>query len=304
MIDVELGRILDMASLGKLATSLVRDDYQQVFIDTSQLAWVEPCGIATLLAYIKSLQAAGTSVSVSENVFDGNVERYLQRVNFYKALSIEKDEGFHRRDSSGRFVEAEIVENASSTDKVSNSIAQVFLREPELKNYMSYMIREIIANAVVHSGCLFGAIVCAQYWPQTNKAQFCVADCGIGFKRHLSSQYNINTDIEAIALALIRGVSGVVPSVYGNSFSNVGYGLYITKGLVAKNGGTLKIISGEALYSLDNKHEGIEGGLSRPWPGVIVSVELLNDNVRQCLKDCMNDILKESEDSLVKISFR
>ncbi|HUW65417.1 MAG TPA: ATP-binding protein [Spirochaetia bacterium] len=304
MIEVDLGRRLDMASLGKLVTSLMRDDTQPVFIDISQLAWVEPCGIATLLAYIKFLQGAGIYVSVSENVFDGDVERYLQRISFYKILQIEKDEGFHRRDSSGRFIETEIVDSTASTDKISNSIAQIFLREPELKNYMSYMIREIIANAVEHSGCLFGAVVCAQYWPQTNKAQFCVSDCGIGFKRHLSSQYNLKTDMEAIALALRKGVTGVIPGIYGNSFSNVGYGLYITKGLVAKSGGTLKIISGEGLFSVENGYERNEGSLTRPWPGVVVSVELVNNNIKHCLKDCMSDILKESEDKLVNIAFK
>jgi len=302
-MEIPLGQRLDMGSLAKLANSLASGYSRSVFIDTSQLIWVEPCGIATLLAHVKRMKAAGMHVAVSENVFNLDVERYLQRINFYKTIEIEKDEQFSRKDSSGRFVEADIVNSVTSTDTAADKIAEIFFKDAELKNYMSYMIREIVANGVMHSGCLFGAVVCAQYWPQVGRAQFCVADCGVGFKQHLSSRYNVRTDAEAILLALEKGVTGVLPTVYGNTYNNVGYGLYITKGLVARNGGVLKIISGEAVFTLEKNGERIEDGLSRPWPGVIVSVELVNNNIGRCLQECMADILRESENKPVALSF-
>jgi hypothetical protein len=302
---INLGRSLDLNSLEQLVSKLLIEGITEVTIKTSNLQWVEPCGIAALISYVKCLLHNGVKVYVSKQVTNGDVERYLQRVNFYRLLCIEKTEDFSRWDSTGRFVEIEIIENTGFIDSVANKVAQIFANEPELKNYMSYMTREIIANAVEHSGSGIGAVVCGQYWPGFEKAQFCVVDCGMGFRRHLSQNYQVDTDIDAIQMALEKGVCGKTVGTYGTSFNNVGYGLFVTKNIVDRNRGKLKIISGTGIFSIENGHNQKIDTLTNSWNGSIVAIELLNESLGQSYQEFMQDIwrLDAQQDIDIDIEF-
>jgi hypothetical protein len=128
------------------------------------------------------------------------------------------------------------------TDR-ANEISEILTRgsSAELKEVLTYCIREIFRNIVEHSqSSMFG--FCAQYLPTMNKVIFAVLDRGIGINNSISQnpKLNIENDLQAIYESLKPGISGKVYSGQKNKpkgdWANSGYGLFMTSNICRKGG--------------------------------------------------------------------
>lgn len=116
-------------------------------------------------------------------------------------------------------------------------------RSAELRETLARSFCEIFRNCFEHGGAQ-SAVFCAQYWPNLDVVEICIADRGIGVCESLNqSKYTKPaTDEEALAFSLMPGVSSKAyrhkkkranqRSVWDNS----GYGLFFAHQLFGKLG--------------------------------------------------------------------
>jgi hypothetical protein len=137
-------------------------------------------------------------------------------------------------------------------------ISEVVTRDPQRRtaffNVLSFSVREVFRNVFEH-GETDELYYCAQYWPNSDKVEFAVADSGIGIRRSLGQNPNFRyqLDKEALEAALLPSVSGKTHAPRtSTTWFNSGYGLYMINRL-ARNGGSFVIASGESAICLTPK---------------------------------------------------
>ncbi|WP_420337491.1 ATP-binding protein [Roseibium sp.] len=123
-----------------------------------------------------------------------------------------------------------------------------------LKNTLTYSIREIIRNVFEHSEA-DSVSYCAQHWPTIEKVEVGIVDNGIGIHSSLTrnSTYDELEEHQAIQMALQPGVSGnpAAGADSNDEWANSGYGLYMTK-RICENGGSFIVCSGGHGFELTN----------------------------------------------------
>jgi hypothetical protein len=115
---------------------------------------------------------------------------------------------------------------------------------------LAYSLQEIMRNVVEHSGA--PAIqYCLQHWPTRSRVHLAILDAGVGIYASLSANpyLRMETDLDALKLALMPGVSGTMyegkkRSAY-DVWENSGYGLYMT-GRLSSEAGNFSIFSGSS----------------------------------------------------------
>lgn len=221
-------------------------------IDLSRLVSVSPSALALLIAALRRVDDA-------ELIADGSillppnspgVRNYLMRMNLIRSLAggesfpepIERHEAHGFRpcamfsdDSDYWQVAKELTDaltESCKTDQVARAAVLVALSE---------IAENVIHHAQAEHG--FGA---AQGWPRTQQFEIGIVDLGRGVRASLTANpayADIADDAAAISAALDARVTATPER-------NSGIGLYITKMLLAANGGSLLVRSGNgAVYS-------------------------------------------------------
>lgn len=131
----------------------------------------------------------------------------------------------------------------------------------DLLDTLTFSIREIIRNSVEHSD---SEIIeyCGQYWPSKSMVEVAILDTGSGIKSSLSRNphLNIETDIDALYLALLPGISGKmykgIKRRKNDVWQNSGFGLYMTS-RICRLGQDFFIASNSSglLLNSDGKHQ-------------------------------------------------
>jgi hypothetical protein len=97
----------------------------------------------------------------------------------------------------------------------------------------------------------------------------------------------INNDLAALRLAMLPGITGAIPGMYGTS-DNAGAGLFITRCIAKGTGGYFEIISGKAAYRLRRAktdeqsmlfqdaflERSDQWELPSDWMGTVVTIEI------------------------------
>lgn len=120
---------------------------------------------------------------------------------------------------------------------------------------LAYSVRELMRNVFEHSETS-KVYYCAQFWPGSNRVEFAIADFGIGIRRGLGTNPNFRfeTDKEAIEYSLLPSVSGKTHlPVSRGTWTNSGYGLYMTNRLARNAGGNFVIASGSTAIHLSRQ---------------------------------------------------
>lgn len=122
------------------------------------------------------------------------------------------------------------------------------MQDGEVVKTLTYSIREIVRNVVEHSGATTCAIA-AQYWPATSCAELAVSDSGCGILESLKEnpRLNVGTDLDALKLSLLPGISSKAwrRRKASDVWANSGYGLFMTQRLCTL-GGEFTLLSGRA----------------------------------------------------------
>jgi anti-sigma regulatory factor (Ser/Thr protein kinase) len=166
--------------------------------------------------------------------------------------------------------------------------------EPEPAKTIGYIVSELARNVIEHAEAPEGAFLCAQYYKKSNAIRIGIADTGVGIKTTINRSHSALTDLEAIRLALIPGITGTTRRE-GGTEQNAGAGLFFTKSIASVNRDFLVIYSGSGFYKLLKKtavkrvHLNADPFEDRHaksdafpfWHGTVVGVDITLDQTRE-----------------------
>ena len=137
-------------------------------------------------------------------------------------------------------------------DSIINQIKYLFVCEKNFLPALSWCLKEIMDNVIVHSGTNEGLIM-AQVHHRRRLVNISIFDSGLGLLNTLSKsgEFSPQNDLETIDLALTHKVSG-------NRNIGQGNGMWGLRQIVKNNKGHLSVMSGRAIKIFDyekNKEE-------------------------------------------------
>ena len=257
---------------------------QRLELDLSSAGWALPSGLVALTGLLKFLQQKGVETVISEYP-DQSVCRYYCRVDFFRQIGARSPcEGMHRRPADFRFIEmTELQEPQIGTD-ARKRLSGLLQRLPAgikatdvSRNSFIDSCGELISNTRhayderidADVARRPRALVQAQFYPARGIVELCICDAGIGIKRSMEGvqEGGFNTHSDAIDAALVFRNKNPLGD-------GVGLGLSAIESYVRKNGGTLRIRSGDAL-KLRRGSTVTKTSQLPCWDGTIVSMEIL-----------------------------
>jgi anti-sigma regulatory factor (Ser/Thr protein kinase) len=210
------------------------DDLDEVIFDASRLGFCCPMDLAGVVAWASALSEDGVDV-VFIAPDSGDMSRYIERMDTYHHLdlagvAIAGAVGKSRRnDRQDSLIELSSVYDAEDAEGFANKTFALVKKRLGLHEARANhsMISELLENAVTHSDSAVGAFAAAQVYPTKRRIEVGVADAGIGIRAHLRGNpehRGVRDDPDAIALAIQKGVTGVVEpegSLRGQGFTNL-----------------------------------------------------------------------------------
>ncbi len=145
---------------------------------------------------------------------------------------------------------------------------------------IKYCVQELTRNALQHGGADACTVAFAQRFPESGHVQVAVCDSGQGVRKSLETYYpEIVTDLEALRLAVLPRTSGAAPptTYEGSGDQNQGLGLFFTREIAWRAGGSLWLASGKALLGVRGSDENGPSRVYRtiaPWAGTLAVIHL------------------------------
>jgi Histidine kinase-like ATPase domain len=256
---------------------LVLESPAVVEIDLSRLVSLGPSGLALLVAALRRLEdrdlLADKSLLLPPR--SPQVKNYLMRMNLIRSLISGEDlpEPITRRRAHG-FRPCSMFSNDDDYWPVAKEMTDALCESCKVdrvaRSAVQVCMAEVTENVVHHADTEhgFGA---AQAWRKTKEFEIGIVDLGRGVRASLTQNpdyADIADDVSAISTALDARVTATPDR-------NSGIGLYVTKMLLAANGGSLLVRSGNgAVYSgavSETRVEAVE------LPGTLVALRAKTD---------------------------
>ena len=277
---------------------LSNSGYEKITFDLSKLKFVTPSGLCYLIASIQTL----TNIIGKEN-FDiimpnnNSTNNYLTRMNFLETLGLKDDNYINKNDCSNRLIELQKISMTDRCDwQITENLTNVLESQLPVNNQgilkaVSYAIGEIVDNTLRHSQSPIGGYICAQTYPNKNKLEICIIDCGIGIVESLKVENDVHkekiskfkSDSEFIQYSIEKGVTSKTQQKFGET-GHSGEGLFFTSEFIKENNGRMKVISDNGMLLIDSK-VGIQlSETQHHWQGTIVMLEF-NLDVPVIVKD-------------------
>lgn len=245
--SVRQGRLERLIRLLKPLIDL--DEPARLEVDLSRLVSVSPAALALLIASLKrvtDLELIGEGSRVIAPI-SLPVRNYLLRMNLVRVLvgngEDEIREPFERRQPHG-FRPCEHFLGADDYARVALTLTEALTERCVTDQIARASIRialdEIAENVVHHAASPVGGFGAAQGWPKHQEFEIAIVDLGIGIRASLS-QNPAYADVSDDAAAIIKALE---PRVSATPERNAGIGLFITKLLLAANGGLVLVRSG------------------------------------------------------------
>lgn len=226
----------------------------EVIVDFGPLKRVSPAGMVALVATVKRWQRNGHKVFF-DNTSACSITGYLQRMDLFNACGLKLPESFIRHESSGRFVPVKKIEFPIE-DLGTNMALCVAPGGDNLGHPMEplydltwYVLTEIANNARQHSGGL--GFASAQVISSTGLVRIAIADNGRGILQSFKDAgFPWARDMDH-AHAIGRALEPFVSSK--GSPTNEGVGLTLVSGLARQTKAWLRIVTGDASMTMDNR---------------------------------------------------
>lgn len=202
-----------------------------------------------VLSLIASLGLTVTPQNISCEPLTAKSKHYFERMGLFKLLRINSGIQIVEHESAGRFIPLTRINNSSELTGFITEMIPLLHLEPIQADPIKYIVSELVRNVFEHSQSRYGAILCAQYYAKSNSIRIGIADSGVGIKKTINQSWPAKTDIEAIHLALIPGITGTTRKE-GGTEQNAGAGLFFIKSIAKVNRDFFMIYSGNAMYKL------------------------------------------------------
>lgn len=236
-------------------------------------AFLRPYHLATLALVLKSEKAA--QVGIPDHLAD-----YATRMHLWKAIGLQSPHGGRaENDATGRFLPVEPLRDRNVVDECSRRLAAITKHanlNEKSHSSLDISVSELVDNCFAHAGLKTGlhGVACAQYWPRGNLVQIAIADRGMGIRSSLESAETP----EVRSLAASRNCCELATEfgVTSKPSHHAGYGLALARQMIARNGGTLIVVSRQEWFLsqgdlLRNGNRGVN------WPGTLIVCEFNTD---------------------------
>jgi len=273
-------------SLLKQCEPCLRGEDHELLVDLSGSEWAYPTGLVPFASLLRFLSNQGVHVQIAAYP-DSSICSYYCRAKFFSHIGAEspcRDKG--KGLGPDRAVRITELREPRIDKKTIGALVGLLQRLPKgvgatdfsRKSFIdacgelvsntrhAYEQRERQENIAGRPRGLLQA----QFYPKSGRVELCVCDCGWGIKRSMEGEHDENfaSHLEAIDAALVFRNKNPLGD-------GQGLGLSAIHTYIKKNGGTLRIRSGDALKI---QHGG-KGLTSTPelteWRGTIVTLEIL-----------------------------
>src|SRR5258706_4153157 len=184
--------------------------------------------------------------------FEAKSKHYFVRMGLFKILNITSDINIVEHEPAGRFIPITQIRTSDQLTKFIREMIPLLHLESEQAKTIGYIVSELVRNVIEHAEAKNGALLCAQYYPKSKSIRIGIADTGVGIKATINRSYAAKTDLEAIRLALMPGITGTTKREGGNE-QNAGAGLFFIKSIATVNRDFFVIYSGNGFYKLLKK---------------------------------------------------
>lgn len=288
--DLDFGAVGWVEPFGMLITAieiqqaLQRQSDCDFYVTNFGTEWEYSSNALSYAAFMGFFQVAGVDLGNKPGSIRGT-DKYLP-ITVLDVLDLEIE-------ASNEFREvAEVIERRA------RHLSKVLLQQESgsLVDMLTYSLREMMRNIVEHSSSDMLAY-CAQYWPRKQQVEVAILDKGVGVRETISRNphLEINSDLDALTLALVPGVSGKVydgvPRNLYDVWENSGFGLYLTSRLCG-DGGSFFICSGKAGLLLS---DGQKKTYSTNFDGTAVRLNI-NLTGKEALRNRLKRFLKEGDE--------
>lgn len=214
---------------------------------TTHDKWVTVHPANLVLAAALAIKVGRDNTEIIGNIPDTG--RYLDRMGLYALTKSDSPFSYSKKEPAGRFVPIQIIHTSDDQSRfIADMIPLLHLSEDNA-TVVKYIIGELVRNVLEHSRSTDGAIVAAQYYKKTNRVSIGICDTGIGIWKSMHKYWRPNTDLDAIKLALIPGITGTTRREGGTS-ENAGAGLFFIKSIAKITRNYFVIYSGNGSYTL------------------------------------------------------
>lgn len=290
-------------------TRAMQDSAGDVELDCSEVRFFDPLGMTVLAAALESLDA---NRQVAMPWLSRETASYLERMDFFERIEVhgvDLPENRQRNDQSHKLLEITKVNDGGSSEasaaRLANAIVTVIIGrqakptsftapDVEFESYyvpLRYALSELIENALTHArrhGRAGASVwVACQFYKGANggKVQIAVVDNGCGFLatlRHhadLAEQSHAGAILTALKplVSCNRDIGPFAESV------NEGVGLTTTVKIAKATGGTVHIVSGDALITESTQEPPKRSDraqlLPAAWDGVAISATFERRNL-------------------------
>lgn len=247
-----------------------------------------------VLSMIAALGLTVDKSNIECEKLEATSKHYLERMNLFKFLGIKSDIEITEHEPAGRFIPLTQITNSNELTKFITEMIPLLHLEPKHAEPIRYIVSELARNVLEHSQSEHGAILCAQYYKKSNTIRIGIADTGVGIKETINNAYDAKTNLEAIHLALMPGITGTTRKEGGTEF-NAGAGLFFIRSIAKVNRDFFMLYSGDAMYKLlksesikrvelnadPSKDRHSEGENFPFWKGTIVGVDISLDATKE-----------------------
>lgn len=244
-----------------------------------------------VLSMVAALGLSLKPANIQCEHMEARSEHYLKRMGLFDLLKINSGIEITEHEPAGRFIPLKQITNSENLTEFITEVIPLLHLEPNQVEPIRYILSELMRNVFEHAESPVGAILCAQYYKNSNTIRIGIVDRGVGIKKTISASYPARNDIEAIKLALTPGITGTTRRIGGTDY-NAGAGLFFIKSIATVNKDFFVIYSGKAMYKLlkaDNKKQirlhsdpskdkHSEGKDFPNWQGTVVGVDIKLDN--------------------------
>ena len=248
-----------------------------------------------VLSMIASLGLTVKSSNIQCEKLEAASKHYLERMGLFRFLNIESEIVIKEHEPAGRFIPLTKIDNSEELTKFITNMIPLLHLESKQAEPIKYIVSELVRNVLEHSRSENGAIVSAQYYKKSNTIRIGIADTGVGIKSTINMSHNTPTDLEAIRLAQIPGITGTTRSEGGTEL-NAGAGLFFIRSIAKVNRDFFMIYSGDAMYKLLKSKAGLKRirlhadpfkdrhskGEKFPfWKGTVVGIDMSLDSTKE-----------------------
>ena len=288
IMEILIPSNLDFKSLITFSFPDCNEEDDEYIYNYESMSTVEPFGMLLMGSKIRSFKN-NTPNAIHRNIINYHNSTYAGNMGYFYSIGEEYGRGPGELGGNNNYIPIKKLDIKKSyleslnigkeiycylEDEVAGRLATVLSRgNKELYYGLKYCITEILRNVYEHSKSndLWYA---GQYWPSKDMIEIAILDEGIGIMESLrhNRRHNIKNNLEAIKLSLLPGVSkSICHKKSSKIYENIGYGLYMLKGICEKVG-NFAICSGDtALYISSNQYRDFN---IQPIKGTIIRLRI------------------------------